>query len=162
MGRIQTAVVHHPVVVRWLAWLTAGMGPDTLLQPGGVAGFSRMFKEALGWCGLASTHLSPGSLRPGGATSMFVAGVELARLRILGRWKNPATLDYYVQEAAAYRVNAQLSAQQAARVESTLINGRVFRKVPPQPWSHFFSRDGQQLLQVQLEPRVPYRVVWRA
>ena len=50
---------------------------------------------------LSSSGFTPGGLRAGGTTFLFISGVEVARIRIMGRWKVMETLDHYVQEATA-------------------------------------------------------------
>ena len=57
--------------------------------------------KALDDRGLATASFTPGGLRAGGTTHMFIFGTEVARLRMLGRWKIMETFDHYVQEAAA-------------------------------------------------------------
>ena len=50
---------------------------------------------------LSSSGFTPGGLRAGGTTFLFVSGVEVASIRIMWRWKVMETLDQYVQEATA-------------------------------------------------------------
>ena len=47
----------------------------------------------------SSSGVTPGGLRAGGTTYLFISGIEVARIRIMGRCKVMETLDHYVQEA---------------------------------------------------------------
>ena len=80
-GRIQIAMVDSPRVMAWLSWLTHGMEPHQRLMPGGTAAFRRMFKRCVEALGLEDMRLSPASLRAGGATARFAAGMDLGQLK---------------------------------------------------------------------------------
>ena len=88
-------------VIDWLGWFTAGLAPTARVFPGGTARFRRYMARALDALGLATAGFTPGGLRAGGTTHVSILGTEVARLRILRRWKIMETSDHYVQEAAA-------------------------------------------------------------
>ena len=144
MGRQQVCLISNTVVVRWLVWLCSGMHPDTLLFAGGTGKFRSLFQEACDTLGIGSMGLTPASLRAGGATELFQQGVDISRLRFLGRWRSIQTLDHYVQEAAAALVLASTPPAATQLIEALLRDARVLRRPPTQPWPSFFSRRRQQ------------------
>ena len=102
-----------------------------------------MFKELTIILGIQHLGLTPASLRAGKATSLFVAGMDISRLRFVGRWRSQATLDHYVQEAAACHCMLSLSPDQEALFAAMLEQGKAIALPPNQPWSYFFSRSRQ-------------------
>ena len=53
--------------------------------------------------------LTLGSLRPGGATSLFEAGADLSEIQHRGRWDCLRTLGHYIQSANATLALARLT-----------------------------------------------------
>jgi hypothetical protein len=151
-------VVRENVTVRWLEWLVRDLPPDVLLFPNGTPAFRKHFFELCQFADLSGMGLTP--LRPGGATHCFIQGMDVARLRILGRWRSIQTLDHYVQEAAAFRITHRFASSQTASVNRLLSVGRVYRRPPVLPWTAFFSRDAQtRHLQVgEAAPVTPWQV----
>ena len=143
MGCRQVAVVDNVVVIRWLTWILQGLPGEALVFTGGTSAFARRFRSMLSGLGLAHLPLTPGSLRAGGATALFVSGVEIYKIRILGRWRAIATLDRYLQEATAVQLLADLTEEQSRRVAGLLRAGRVLRSPPPRPWWCLGSRSSQ-------------------
>jgi hypothetical protein len=109
MGKSQIAIVSHVVVFRWLSWLTASMQPRELLIRGGSQKFRRLMEQCLERLSLPLNVFTPASFRAGGATALFISGTEVARLRLIGRWRSTASLDHYIQEAASTMVSLSLS-----------------------------------------------------
>ncbi len=86
--------------------------------------------------------LSPGCLRAGGATRFFRLEVDISRIRFLGRWRNLATLDHYIQEASACMV--LLEAQLTLHAWSELLQStRILRRALLLHWSQLYSRAQQ-------------------
>jgi hypothetical protein len=98
---------------------------------------------ALEALGLATIGFTPGGLRAGGTTHLFILGTEVARLRILGRWKVMATLDHYVQEAAATLALIRVDPDALKKLTRLKSAGVRFAQPPAFPWEDFFSRDRQ-------------------
>ncbi len=74
---------------------------------------------------------------------MFLKGVEVERIRLAGRWRNTATLDHYIQEAAATMVLQQLPESTLVLAQQLQASGRAFRSPPVAPWPAFFARRRQ-------------------
>ena len=140
MGRIQTAVIRDMVTIRWLIWLCRDVPRSSLLFPGGLPNIKKFFYRLLTFMELVDLGLTVGSLRAGRATDLFIQGIEITRLRVMGRWKNITTLDHYVQEASSYRVSFQLADDTRARVRELLALARPFRVPPRDPWQRYFER----------------------
>ncbi|CAE8601161.1 unnamed protein product [Polarella glacialis] len=99
--RKQFSVIEDPWVAGWVDWMTSTLTAeeaDTPLWPHGYPAFYRLWDKTLGEMGLASLHLTPGSLRAGGATHHFLKYQDVPRLRRRGRWRVEGTLEHYVQE----------------------------------------------------------------
>jgi hypothetical protein len=144
MGRNQFVVLRCPYRIRWLRWLVEGLPPSCRLWPSDARKFAAYFSSTLGHLQLSDLRLTPGSLRPGGATQLFVDGMEVHRLLFVGRWKSVQSLQCYIQEAMAQsvwesvpcHVQSLLSAQvQAARA--------LLVRAPLVPWTTFGSRSRQ-------------------
>ena len=54
----------------------------------------RTMKQVAKLSGLATSKVSPHSLRAGGATALYVNGVSRETIMKLGRWKSDAALRY--------------------------------------------------------------------
>ena len=68
-----------------------------------------MVKYLMSSLGLDSRHFGAHSLRIGGATAAFAAGIEPSAIRIAGRWSSDV-----------YEIYVRLSKQGAARLGSTI------------------------------------------
>ena len=106
-GRDQSAQVRHPQVIlalRALVYsrlLEVGREVSLFDLPSGRV-YARAFKrwvQALG-PGLRVPFV-PHSLRHGGATRDFLAGVEVARIQQYGRWRDPRSAMHYIQNCPA-------------------------------------------------------------
>ena len=130
-------------MVRWLEWLCKDVDDSALLFMGGTAKFSALFREVTTGLGLQNLGLSPGSLRACGATHLFNQGVEISVIRIQGRWRSAASLDHYIQIAAASLAMLDMSPCSSELVEELLLEARPLRRPPLLAWSAFFSRKRQ-------------------
>lgn len=79
--------------------------------------FSVLFKQVVNELGLDSLKLTPGSLRPGGATMFFGRGVNIASLRFMGRWTAERSLEHYIQQAMATQIVNRLPSQTIRRLK---------------------------------------------
>jgi hypothetical protein len=143
MGKQQVAIVDHVVAVRWLKWYCAYLPESVLLFPGGLPKFRSRLKQLLVFLGSGADLLTPSSFRAGGATELFKNGVEIHRIRMMGRWKTITSLDHYVQEASAAAVLIRVDESVAARIRKLLLTAAYLRQAPEAPWWSYFSR-GQQ------------------
>ena len=71
----------------------------------------------------------PSSLRPGGATACYLAGMSLEGLMWRGRWESVATLRHYVQEAAAAMVEAEIPPHALAALRGIAEDAQRFVQV---------------------------------
>ena len=133
MGKSQIVIITNKVCIRWMRWLLASCRDDQVLLTGGRHKFARLLGDALDTLGLDRSFLVPASLRAGGATYMFVDGMEVARLRLLGRWKCVNTLEHYVQEAASTLINNEIPQHIESRIRLLLKSASFLRKPPKYP-----------------------------
>ena len=94
--------------------------------------------------GMESLGLTAASFRAGGATALFLANVEVARIRLIRRWRNLQTLDSYTQEAAACSVLHQLDGSPAALAQELCSLAGAFRRPPGSLWWAYFARSCQR------------------
>ena len=99
--------------------------------------------KALDALGLSTAGFTPGGLRACGTIHLFILGTEVARLRILGRWKVMETLNHYVQEVAAALALIRIDEAVIRRLFQLKQSSARFRSPPPHPWQDFFDRDCQ-------------------
>jgi len=144
MGRFQFAMIRDTALVDWLIWITAGLGPHVRLWPGSAAKFGKTFKRIQARLGLERLGLTPGSLRPGGATKAFLEGMPIASLKYLGRWKVESSLEVYVQEAMAHLKTCTLSDNEHESLQALVQAADQQWSGPPTlPWTTLFHRAAQ-------------------
>ena len=144
IGRNQVAIIRDKPTLRWLSWWMDGVGDDALLMPGGPPAFRAVLDSALAAAQLPARAFTPASLRAGGATHLFQQNVEVARIRIAGRWKSLASLDHYIQEASATTALTQLPAATATLARDVVAHGRFLRRPPEVPWTAWCRRPRSQ------------------
>ena len=133
MGRWQSIVIRCKVVVRWLKWLAHGQPRAGLIMVGGRKRFLELLETTLQLLHLQKDFIRPSSFRAGGATALFVSDVEISKIKVLGRWKQLATLDYYLQEASAALVEADVGPNLTLQLHQLLVCCRFLRRPPAQP-----------------------------
>ena len=144
LGRFQFCMVEDNGLVSWIEWLVSGNVPETRLWPGGAEKFSKLFRAALTALGLARLPLTPGCLRPGGATRLFLAGVAISHLKYKGRWRVESSLEVYVQEAMCHLATTELTDDEHTYIALLLqASSRQWLAPPSHPWPVFFSRSAQ-------------------
>ena len=144
MGLSQFTTVDDPAVARWLQWLVADVPSDYSLWPSSRNAFLSCWRHALDVLGLTNLNFTPGSLRPGGATTLFLEGMEVARLKFRGRWKSESALSCYIQEAVSTLVWNQVSTKSRLVLKQWEQVVSFCWSTPPQvPWSRFFNRGRQ-------------------
>jgi hypothetical protein len=120
MGRTQFAIIKDVITIRWLQWLLVGLPPLCRIWIGTTSSFRALFRSITDELCISHLGLSPASLRAGGATALFLSGIEIARLRFMGRWKTDASLQAYIQEAVCCLVWHQLESVERSRLELLL------------------------------------------
>ena len=144
LGRFQFCMVDDPGLVSWITWLVAGCDPQTRLWPGTPTKFRKSFDLVLRCLGLSRLRLTPGCLRPVGATRLFLSGLSVSQLKYKGRWRVESSLEVYVQEAMCHLAATELSDGEHASVVALLkASQRQWSDPPSVPWSVYFSRSAQ-------------------
>ena len=99
-GENQSVPVQTLGVRKLLGVLLRLAGREERLFPFTTARFRGRFKAACKALGL-SNKLVPHSLRHGGATHMYMSGVEVTTIKVRGRWASLQTCERYVQTGQA-------------------------------------------------------------
>ena len=107
MGATQFIAIESKAVIRWLEWWIRDRPNHHFVFPR-YAEASRCFKEVCAELGLEELGYTLGSLRTGGATAHFRQFRNLAALQYLGRWANPNTLAFYLQETMSEHLTTQI------------------------------------------------------
>lgn len=144
LGKCQVSRIDDSVSVKWLAWLVTDLDPDLKLFPSSLCTFRSLYRELCVDLEITHLGLTPASMRPGGATDLFIGGVETSRLRVLGRWRTLESLDHYVQIAASALAVIRVPAEVLIQLKRIVAQQALFASPPIRQWSRFFSR-AQQL-----------------
>ena len=160
LGRFQFCLVTDRSLVQWLQWFTEGCSPDTRLWAGSQAKFSKMFHKLVRLMGLDRLQLTPGSLRPGGASRAFMEGCSIANLKYLGRWRVEHSLETYIQEAMCQLCSTCLTDDEHSALHQLTVScSEQLQSSPALHWSVFLShaaqwrgRRGKQVLQHRSQP----------
>ena len=115
-GAEQFVTLKNPNVICGLRQLL-DVGSDECFWPSKPRRFTVLFKQVVNELGLNSLRLTPGSLRPGGATMYFGMGVNIASLRFMGRWTAERSLEHYIQQAMATQILNRLSPKAIRRLK---------------------------------------------
>ena len=111
-ARRQLARSDEPLIVDLLAAVFGALPPASKLWPGSPSQFTSRWNavcRALRIPARTGSGLTPASLRPGGATAMYLQDESLDNLRRRGRWARMATLEIYVQEVGPFEFLADLA-----------------------------------------------------
>ena len=118
MGRLQFTELRHPDAVNWLCWLKMRAPQEHAVRwPGTAAKFRHMFKTVCSAMKIRELRLSPASLRAGGATLLVDQGMEINRVRLLGRWAHLRSLEHYVQIARAEQIDRKSTRLNSSHVK---------------------------------------------
>jgi hypothetical protein len=140
MGKSQVSIIENKVCVRWLIWFCEDVDADERLSTISFQRFRVMLKILLRYLELSDDLITPASFRAGAATEAFKKGIELSRIRLMGRWRTITSLDHYVQEAAAVMVSMQLPSDVLNSLHALLSRVRFLRRPPGENWSQLFTR----------------------
>ena len=88
MGRLQFSTLDDQPTVAWLHWLCLDVPSSYLLWPGSHQAFVGYWMSSVERLGLTRHRFTVGSLRPGGATGLFLRGVEVIRIKFKGKWRS--------------------------------------------------------------------------
>lgn len=104
MGAQQFVELRHADTVNWLAWVKLTRNSNTPFWKNSANKFRYMFRQVCASLQIAQLHLTPASLRAGGATWLVDQGLEINRIRFLGRWAHLRSLEHYIQVARAQQI----------------------------------------------------------
>ena len=138
LGRFQFAMCRDPALVAWICWYVRDCPPDMPLWPGKQARFSKVFREIRDRLGWARIPVTPGCLRPGGATEQFKQGATISVLKYAGRWKQEGSLEVYIQEAMSHLCMCELSEPEFDALACLITSGSAQWSQPPSSPAHFF------------------------
>ena len=142
MGRRQFVVAYDVRLIEWVMWILDSLERNDVLLMGGRAAIVRIWCQALDLLGIPASMFTLGSLRTGGATEHFLVHANFARLQYLGRWRNPHTLEHYLQEAVSALSDISLPQTTTAGIDAAR---GIFTSIPgppPSPWWTLGSRRG--------------------
>lgn len=108
MGVQQYVEIRHYDSMNWVAWLKLQTKADAALWSSSPTKFRNMFKSVCRSLKISHLHLSPASLRAGGATWFIDEGHEVGRVRFLGRWAHLRSLEHYIQVARAQQISLSI------------------------------------------------------
>ena len=92
-----------------------------------------MLKRVLSDRGLAHVGFGLASLRAGGATRLYLSGLDLPRIQYRGRWLNERTVSIYIQEAVCALAVTVLPVEQREYLRLLVAEARFTLNPPPTP-----------------------------
>lgn len=118
-GTDQSAVVRDPQVAALLrSALASPLAPQDPEAPffgfANAEQYQRLFQTAAQAAGLGDMGFTPHSLRHGGATYLFMAGVPVTDVVQVGRWRQVSSAMYYIQCGPALLRLQSFGAEQLA------------------------------------------------
>ena len=140
LGRFQFATVRSENSSSWLSWICQGLVPGERLWTSTGTDFRKRFKTLLWYLGLDTQNFVPASLRAGGATYLFMHGVDPPRLKFYGRWASERSLAHYLQESITYQLANSTSIRAQRLVALALREGHCMLTPPSLPPSALFQR----------------------
>lgn len=99
-GENKFAEIHNDSVRDLLRILMQGRRPDAKLFDFSADTYRKWFKRAVVALGLDDRYV-PHSLRHGGATALYMAGVPLETILVRGRWASTKSARHYIQSGRA-------------------------------------------------------------
>ena len=139
-GRAQFRTIRDALSVEWIEWICQGLPPHAKVFPFGPQVMRRLFRTLSAQLGLTHCHFSPASLRPGGATQLFLEGCQVDRIKFLGGWTSVRTLEHYIQEAVAVRSLLELPTDLQHSLHALHSMFPAGPRPPNKPWSSFLRR----------------------
>ena len=118
-GRVQHFTVSDAAFVAYLSRSLCGVAPSSRLFTGSPSTFRRRWDILLRLLKIpSSVRLTPGGLRGGGAVHLYQGGLPVSDLLWRMRLRHQATLEYYLQEVAAYATLQELPAESLSSVRA--------------------------------------------
>ena len=143
-GASQFARVQNQSVALWLEWLVRDVPGDVKLWPSDRRRLVNLLGELCRRIEVEELGYTLGSLRPGKATELIMAGVHPGSVKFFGRWASESAFSIYVQESMAMLVWSKLPNNLDTALRSSLAEIETLLSVPPTvPWSTLFNRKSQ-------------------
>jgi hypothetical protein len=133
LGRIQFSVIRSANASLWLAWLCSGLTDPEKLWPASSGEFRNRFKRVLEYLHLNGQKFVVASLRAGGATHLFMNGLDPPRIKFYGRWASEKSLGHYLQESVAFQL-AHNTSIRSQKLIAAVLNGAA-DLLTPSCWS---------------------------
>ena len=131
LGIQQFVSITNPDAINWLSWMVLSKKePDRPLWQSTDREFRRMFSTVTEALKIKSLKFSPASLRAGGATWLIDEGVEVSKIRFLGRWTNMNSLEHYVQVARAQQLTLSILPKVAANLKNFIAQHTFLLSLP--------------------------------
>ena len=136
---IQHVVLSDDLVVSVVRVLRQVLARSSPLLPYSQEVYGTRLAQLLAVLGVPAKLFSLGSIRGGGATEDWIMRENLGRVQFRGRWKNPNSVQHYMQEATACLATLQFSRRTQTLVAS--LEGLVSEIFPPSAAQIRRSRD---------------------
>jgi integrase len=94
-------------------------------KPASIAHLRRLVKSSVSSIGLDAAQFSAHSLRAGGATDLFAAGVPFTTIQKMGRWVSAAAVLYYRSVEDVWTTVGAAFSGVAARHSAAAVTGPV-------------------------------------
>ena len=155
-GRVQHRLIKDKIAIQWLSWLCADLSPQAKVFPFTRATMRILFKDLNQQLQLQACHFAPSSLRPGGATHLYLLGVPIDVIKFRGGWTALNSLEHYIQEAVAVRCLSAVSGSHETALKAIYDLFPSGALPPPLHWSRYFVRPQSvhksELLQRKSQP----------
>ena len=115
-GDSQFVLLRNRNALAWLKQIHV-TGSDELLWKQSRHLFGKMLKQLMCELGVQSCKFTPASLRPGGATMYYGAGVNVSALKFMCRWSVERSLEHYIQLAMAAQIMNHLPPKAVKRLK---------------------------------------------
>eukprot|EP00438_Fugacium_kawagutii_P012421 Skav228466 [mRNA] locus=scaffold1233:34393:36015:+ [translate_table: standard] len=120
-ARRQHGRIDDPCVIRVVESIFGKLKAQQKLYPSSVHVFRRQWNSIMTRLGVPHTQnehgATPGVLRGSGATFLYAGSEDITWIAWRGRWSKIRTLEYYLQEVAAYVLVHSLSSSSRARID---------------------------------------------
>eukprot|EP00435_Cladocopium_sp_Y103_P042939 s2396_g12.t1 len=121
-ARRQHCKIDDSLVLSYVTKVFGPLQPGECLFGGGPSAVRRRWDAALSRLGIPTSQrekgATPAVLRGSGATFMYLASEDLAKVQWRGRWSQLKTVEHYVQEVAAQTLVSQLDPLSKRRVKA--------------------------------------------
>ena len=115
-GDNQSVLLRNRNAISWLEKIH-NEGDVRTIWAKGPKVFADWFRQLILELKLGDCKFTPASLRPGGATTYYSAGVSIGTLRFIGRWTVERSLEHYIQLAMSTQIMNKLKPEAVSRLK---------------------------------------------